>query len=448
MKSAVGVLFLTFALAASAQDFSRSFAIVVGIRTYASNPALPNAQSDAQAMAVFLKSQQYEVTELYNQDANRAAILDAMDNVARIATSKDRVLFFFAGHGYTETRGDLDWGYIVPYDGKPGQSSSLIGMEQLRSESERMGKAHHQLFLMDSCYGGTIGMRDSPLGVDPKLPNYIEEISRRVAREALTAGGKDQRVEDGARDGHSRFTTALLEGLQQGLADLDGDGYVTFPELNAYVLSKAATSMQTPATAYLPGHGLGEYWFAVPGRVPGRATHSVSPEGARRDVGDTATSQPPAGSPSQPAVQTNDAATESSANAAPTNVAPPKTVFSEMRAPFLVLHGPSAFEPLPRGSGKVVLKIGKEGLVVAPSLDTGVRTLDISFAKQVVGHLPCAAFSVKHSHAKVFDPSDFPLPNVERVTIGSSGNSFAYFTDALSDKDRNDLVENLQRLCQ
>jgi len=156
----------------NAQTFQHSYAIVIGIRTYEFQKELPNAQADAEAIAAFLKNQHYEVTELYNQGARRAAIIDAIDNVALLVNEHDRVVFFFAGHGYTETRGGQEWGYIVPFDGKSRTTSSLIGMEELRTESERMGKAGHQLFLLDSCYGGSIG-RDSVGGVDPRVPDYL-----------------------------------------------------------------------------------------------------------------------------------------------------------------------------------------------------------------------------------------------------------------------------------
>jgi TPR repeat protein len=290
MRSVVIVLVLLWVTPLSAQTFQRSYAIVVGIKSYESFEELPNAQADAESIASFLKTQHYEVTELYNRNARRSSILDAMDNVSRTANEHDRVLFFFAGHGYTETRGGLDWGYIVPYDGRPHTISSLIGMEELRTQSERMGGARHQLFLMDSCYGGSIGVRDVPGGVDPRVPYYLEEITKRVAREALTAGGKDQRVEDGARNGHSRFTAALLEALQEGMADTNSDGYITFPELTAYVLSRATSRVQTPTQAVLPGHGSGEYWFVSP--VAGKATVSVVPEpvGVRR--GDSINAKP------------------------------------------------------------------------------------------------------------------------------------------------------------
>jgi hypothetical protein len=270
----VALLAVAFASLGAGQTFQRSYAIVIGIKTYKSLRTLPNASSDAKSIAALLKAQGYQLTELYDQDATRSNIIDAMDTVARTVDEHDRVLFFFAGHGFTETRGGQDWGYIAPYDGRPPITSSLIGMEELRTESQKMGRASHQLFLMDSCYGGSLGARDSPIGVDPRIPNYLTEITRRVAREALTAGGKDQQVEDGAINGHSRFTATLLEALQEGKADLNSDGYITFSELSAYTLPRATSRQQTPAQAWLPGHGLGEYWFVSP--KSGRTVSSVS----------------------------------------------------------------------------------------------------------------------------------------------------------------------------
>ena len=99
--------------------------------------------------------------------------------------------------------------------------------------------------------------------VDTNIPNYIQEVTRRVARQVLTAGGKNQRVLDGGPGNHSVFTGHLLEGLTAGRADTNGDGFITFAELVSYVVPRATNRYQTPAAASLPGHGLGEFVFRV-----------------------------------------------------------------------------------------------------------------------------------------------------------------------------------------
>jgi hypothetical protein len=190
-------------------------------------------------------------------------------------------LFFFAGHGDSETLGGMERGYIVPYDGGI-QSAGFISMEDLFAESSYMGDARHQLFIMDSCYGGLLAVTRGSV-VDPGVPDYLEQITKRSARQVITAGGKEQRVLDTGPGGHSYFVNFLLEALRDGRADTNGDGYVTFNELTAYLIPRASNSLQTPSAGILPGHGAGEYLFKVPGaRAAIRQPGVEAPAGVRR----------------------------------------------------------------------------------------------------------------------------------------------------------------------
>ena len=253
------------AAAINAQSFDHSYAVVIGINDYEYPSRWPNLkypENDAKAFAKFLTGQGFLVKQFYGQAATRLMILSYMeDTLARVLTSHDRVLVFFAGHGYTEKLGGKDRGYIVPYDG--GTNSTLISMDDLEAISSYMDNARHQLFMLDSCFGGLLEHpRDSV--VDPMVPNYLINVTQRVARQALTAGGANQQVLDTGPDGHSVFMDAVLSGLRDGNADLNGDGYITFSELAAFVVPKASNRYQTPAPGYLPGHELGEFWFRSP----------------------------------------------------------------------------------------------------------------------------------------------------------------------------------------
>ncbi|MFL6451251.1 MAG: hypothetical protein ACJ746_26775 [Bryobacteraceae bacterium] len=72
-----------------------------------------------------------------------------------------------------------------------------------------------------------------------------------------------QEVLDTGANGHSVFTNALLEGLS-GAADFNRDGYITFAELDSYVIPRASNRFQTPATGVLPGNAGGEFVFTSP----------------------------------------------------------------------------------------------------------------------------------------------------------------------------------------
>jgi hypothetical protein len=230
---------------------------------------LTYARKDAESMAAYLRSEGFEVTSLFDAQATKTTIISKMLNLARLVKKEDRIMIFFSGHGYTERLGGKDYGYIIPYDGY--DSATYLSMEELRAQSEKMGAAKHQLFIMDCCYGGLLGMRN--VRVESNIPNYLEDVTGRVARQILTAGGKDQEVLDSGPDGHSVFTAQLLKALQNGMADLNKDNYITFNELCSFIVPSASNAYQTPATGTLPGHELGEFVF----RAPKRTTPPVVP---------------------------------------------------------------------------------------------------------------------------------------------------------------------------
>ena len=125
-----------------------------------------------------------------------------------------------------------------------------------------MSKAKHMLFLVDACYGGlaAVGTR----GLEPaKTPNYLEKITNIKARQIITAGGSDEKVIEKPEWGHSAYTMNLLRALKDGLADTNGDGYITASELGLYLNEKVtidSENQQTPQSRRLTSHE-GEFIF-------------------------------------------------------------------------------------------------------------------------------------------------------------------------------------------
>lgn len=255
--------FVCWTVAASAQTsfYGKRYAVVIGINSYQHShwPKLSYAQKDAAGFCALLKELGFTVYPLYDANASRAKIVSLLeDDLAPSLAANDAILFFFAGHGTTRRYNDEDFGYIVPYDAT-NKASTLISMEELRTLSAKMSRAKHQAFIMDCCYGGQLGVRG--VKVPENAPNYLREVGTRVARQILTAGGKNQQVADGGPGGHSIFTGYLLKGIQQGLADFNKDSWITFSELVAYITPAATSRLQTPGFAMLPGHEQGEFLF-------------------------------------------------------------------------------------------------------------------------------------------------------------------------------------------
>jgi hypothetical protein len=267
--------------AAGTVHFGKSHALVIGISEYANTawPSLTYAEKDARAIATFLRRQDFRVIELYNAEATRAAIIGAMEDVLPGRIGKgDRVVLFYSGHGHTRNFEGVDYGYIVPHDAGPG-TGSMIAMDTLNTWSQKISAARHQLFLMDACFGGLLAPKASAMpSVARDHPAYIREIVRRDARQYLTAGGRDQQVLDGGPKGYSYFTGYLLEALQDGFGDIDGDGYITASELASYLIPRATNRYQTPGAGTLPGHGLGDFVFAAPGAGGSRPSGDMAEE--------------------------------------------------------------------------------------------------------------------------------------------------------------------------
>lgn len=242
-----------------------SWAVIVGIDNYPKWPRLHYAVNDANSMKeILLRKFRFKpehVVTLLNEEATREKILSALgdtlsnpNNVQR----DDRVFVFFAGHGVTrKLPSGRDLGYIVPFDADSqnfqGQSISMTNFQDI---SEAI-PAKHVLFVMDSCYSGLALTRGQGLS------NYLREVSRRTARQMLTAGGANEEVADNGPNGHSVFTWTVLQGLE-GRADLNSDGFISGGELGSYVgPSVSALSHQTPAFGNLAGSEGGEFIFEL-----------------------------------------------------------------------------------------------------------------------------------------------------------------------------------------
>jgi peptidoglycan/xylan/chitin deacetylase (PgdA/CDA1 family)/tetratricopeptide (TPR) repeat protein len=249
--------------------YRESWAVIIGINDYQNWPKLRYAVNDANGIEEILVNrfgfQRDHIRKLVNGDATRQRIMQVLGDElsdSRKVQREDRVFFFFAGHGATRTLEDgRQIGFIVPVDAdQSNYYSTAISMTTLREASDLI-PAKHVYFVMDSCYSGLAMTRGG--GEFSKDRSYLEEITRRTARQILTAGGAEQQVADDGPGGHSVFTWAVLQGLE-GQADLDGNGVITASELGAYVSPIVSSfARQTPAVGNLVGSEGGEFIFEL-----------------------------------------------------------------------------------------------------------------------------------------------------------------------------------------
>ena len=205
------------------------YALVVGVSDYKKWPDLPYAVNDAKEVAQRLKELGFEVKLVLNPDSRelKRAINEMTYGAGR---KRNRaILFYYAGHGETETMADdTKMGYIIPKDcpllekDPIGFNTHAISMREIESVSLRI-RSKHVLMLFDSCFSGAL------FALIRAVPNDITEKSALPVRQYITAGREDEQVPD-----KSMFKRCFLIGLKGG-ADLTGDGYITGSEMGMYL---------------------------------------------------------------------------------------------------------------------------------------------------------------------------------------------------------------------
>jgi peptidoglycan/xylan/chitin deacetylase (PgdA/CDA1 family)/uncharacterized caspase-like protein len=258
---------------AQASLYRQSHAVIIGINSYVNWPKLSYAANDAKAVRDLLIRKfgfaQDRIRMLLDGEATRDAIMAALgDDLAdaKKVSREDRVLVFFAGHGATrKLPSGKNQGYIIPVDADAKNfQSQAISMTNFQDISDAI-PAKHALFVMDACYSGLALTRGGATAPGGNRRQYWQEITRRQARQMMTAGGADEQVADNGPGGHSIFTWTLLQGLE-GKADMDNDGAITATELFSYLAPSVSTlSRQTPAFGSVPGSEGGEFVFVSKG---------------------------------------------------------------------------------------------------------------------------------------------------------------------------------------
>lgn len=291
----VGLLLLTTARAAgrASEDLAtveylrtqvgKTWAVVIGINDYDHLRRLQYAVADATEVARVLKNQGYEVIELYDKHATRRAIVSELGGkLLKRVTAKDRVLIYYAGHGVEQrVEGGRAMGYLVPVDGETDDYAGTgISMGLIKELAEAL-PAKHVLFVVDACYGGIAGQ----LFRSAEFPKYITReflrlVTRERGRQLITAGGANQEALESAAWGHSVFTYYFLQGIGEGLADLNDDGIIPASELYTYLDNRvyAAARMQMHVQRpefWTLAADKGEFVFVPGGATAPRQTASV-----------------------------------------------------------------------------------------------------------------------------------------------------------------------------
>jgi len=211
---------LTQGSAAAKTGLPNYRALVIGINQYAKNggegwQTLNCARADAEAVANTL-SQDYgfQVHTLLDGEATRAAILNALDDLA-VSGSDGADLIYFAGHGFFDEQ--LQEGYWIPADARKTVDGRQAKEDWLwNSTITRLinaSRARHVLVLSDACYSGSLFRGDEALSSRGSKSWYERAIAK-PSRYLITSGGLEPVLDSGA--GHSVFAQQVINYLAYG----------------------------------------------------------------------------------------------------------------------------------------------------------------------------------------------------------------------------------------
>ena len=231
----------------------RSYALVVGIAKYQNLPEkfqLHFPERDADAMYSILISPEggnfraENVKKLVGADATRANIKRELEEwLPSVAKPDDRVLIYFAGHGFVV--GGVP--YLAPYDfHTENVEETAYAMSDLGHVFGSRIQAKWKVLLTDSCHSGAITPDTDIQTINRSLLDLNTSVF------SLTASRDRERSFESAEwgGGHGIFTYYVVRGME-GAADENRDGIVTADELAEYVrrnVREATSGTQNPTS--------------------------------------------------------------------------------------------------------------------------------------------------------------------------------------------------------
>jgi hypothetical protein len=220
--------------------YKQRFALLIGASDYQQGwDDLPEIPDELDSLRAELVAQGFDAVEILPNPRAEQLAAAIQSFLARRGTKDAALLIAFSGHGWLDrSSGRASRGYLVPVDAplpsqdRAGFLAKALSMGSLRTLADQ-SEAIHTLFLLDSCYSGSIfTSRDAvepPDRVDISIPRF--EALKAPGVQFITAGAADARV-----PGQSKFMRMVVSAINgNGGADLNQDGFVTATELGYWL---------------------------------------------------------------------------------------------------------------------------------------------------------------------------------------------------------------------
>ncbi|MCP3957445.1 MAG: hypothetical protein GY719_06300 [bacterium] len=257
--------------------YKESHALLVAAYAYNGGwEPLKGPQEDIKAVRAILERHDFEIQVIENPVSSELPQQIRQFFTEHGQTPENRLLFYFAGHGWTESKHGIRLGYIVPVDATHPDNDRnyltyLLSMDNFEGYAKEID-SRHALFLFDSCFSGTIFDATKSTVEAQQASVSIDDLVAKPVRLFITAGDETQLVPD-----FSIFRETVVQALE-GEADIDQDGFILGSEIGRFVRSEVSLRSQTTpqwGTMTLGELGLGDILFKNASAGSGLASEKV-----------------------------------------------------------------------------------------------------------------------------------------------------------------------------
>lgn len=226
------------------------FALLIGVSEYAEGlPALPAATKDVAAMQRILEDRNLgafdEVRVLPPPTSQQMA--ETIEEWLSQRQSEDLILLFFSGHGLKDERRDL---YFAASNTRKHLVQSTAFEARKLDNFLKYSRPRQQVVILDCCYSGAFGAKDDgDMGLKAQLAAEGRVVL--TSTSAVDCAFEDKESE------LSVYTRYLVEGIEKGTADSNGDGFITVDELHEFASRKVkeTSPAMSPDIITLQGQG-------------------------------------------------------------------------------------------------------------------------------------------------------------------------------------------------
>ena len=234
----------------------RKFALLIGVSQTSEEelPELPSAIEDIRAMQAVLQNPELGGFDSANikvlSNPTRQEMELAIETLFANRKQDDLVLFYFSGHGITDEKGKL---YLVTPETQKDRGNLIKATAVAATvlhEHMLDSRSKHQVLILDSCFSGAISE-----GLTGKSAEYKVDIQRELGGEGraiLTSSNAVQKSFHIQGYDLSIYTHYLIDGIQTGAANQDGDDYISVDELHEYAKKKLEQEAPAMSPQFFP----------------------------------------------------------------------------------------------------------------------------------------------------------------------------------------------------